>query len=498
MELLELLGLARRNWVSLLLATAAGLGIAAAVSLMQPVLFRATSTGYVVAGSSESVSDAVIGKNLAADKAETYLPLVSSRSVAKAVADELAISSSEVLLTGTNEGVIFNVVATASSADLAREMADAGIRATSIAANQLETLTVSGASTGQTVVKIVPVELALTPTSPVSPRWGLNLALGLALGILGGFGFVVLRRTVDRRVRVTADVEELTGAVALGVVPSDPELAGMPSLNGRHTPAAEGLRKLRTNLRFVGVDKPLQSFVVTSANEGEGKSTIAANLAALLADSGRPTVLIDADMRRPRVATLFEMDNSVGLSQVLVGAADLPSSLIAVKDNLDLLPSGQTPPNPSELVGSDRMRLLIRELSKTRVVVIDAPPLLPVTDAALLSTGVDGALLVVGYGKTHKEHVALAARNIEEAGGRLLGFVLNQVPKKVAGAAAYGYGNAAVKSRYYQLDQSGLPPEVEKISTGKRAEPTPQVAMDSAVGYPTAAVQARRDADQPR
>lgn len=451
MDLLQLWALVRRGWLVILVATVAGVLLGGGLSYLQPRVYSATSTGYVVAGNSSSVNDALLGKSLASDKAETYLPLVGSRSVAEAVAEALDVSIGDVALEGANNGVIFTVTAKAGTPDLAREMADAGIRATSLAANELETMTVSGESSGDTVVKIVPVELALTPTNPVSPNWTRNLALGLALGLLAGFGAVVMRQSLDRRVRVAADVEEIVGASALGVIPAAKELTATPVSVGVTGEASESLRKLRTNLRFVGVDKPLQSMVVTSPNEGEGKSTVAAHLALLMAGSGRHVVLVDADLRRPRVAKLFGIDGAVGLSEVLVSSVGLNDALITIGPCLKVLPCGQLPPNPSELVGSDRMQSIITALSKNAIVIIDAPPLLPVTDAGLLTAASDGALLVVQHGSTRKEQVELAARNVETVNGRILGFALNRVPKKDLGTAVYGYGGKP-HSYHYQAE----------------------------------------------
>lgn len=426
----------------LVAALAAGVGLGAGVSYLQPELFSATSTGYVVAGNSSSIGDAFAGSNLAAEKASTYLPLVQSRSVAEGVAQELGVTSDQVSLTATSSGVIFKVTAIASSPQLATDMADAAIRATSIAANDLETMTISGEGSGATVVRIVPVEMAQTPTQPTSPDWTRNLALGLALGLLGGFGFVVLRHTMDRRVRLASAVEEITGVSALGVVPAVPELGKKAGTSKNLGVAAEALRKLRTNLRFVSIDSPPRVIVVTSANEGEGKSTIAMQLAVLLAESGEPTVLVDADLRRPRVAKLFNVDGAIGLTQVLTGSLLVGEALVQPSQvNLELLPAGSIPPNPSELVGSKRMQNLITSLGESKMVVIDAPPLLPVTDAGLLSASADGALLVVQYGKTRKEQVALAARNLVNVNATLLGFVMNRVPKKDVGTAVYGYGS---------------------------------------------------------
>lgn len=454
LDLIQLWTLIRRNWLVLLAFLAAGAAAGAILSYLQPEVYAATTNGYVVAGNSSSVSEALIGRELASDKAASYLPLAQSRSVAEAVAEELGVNAGSISLSATNEGVIFSITARAQSAQLARDVADAGMRATSIAANELETMTVSGESTGETVVRIVPVEMALTPTSPVSPNWSRTIALGLALGLLAGFGFVVLRQSLDRKVRLSSDVAELTGVSALGVIPTAPELAGKRGRTAKRTEsqgaAIEALRKLRTNLRYVSVDDPLHSIVVTSPNEGEGKSTIAFHLAQLLARSGYPTILIDADLRRPRLAHRFGVDGTVGLTQVLAGTATIDDALISISTALTLLPSGKIPPNPSELVGSRRMKDLLTSLSKTHMVVIDAPPILPVTDAGLLTASSDGALLVVHHGKTRKEEVTVAVQNLANVRGTLLGFVMNMVPAKDMGSTIYGYGYGTYRSHEYQ------------------------------------------------
>lgn len=470
MDLLQLWSLVRRGWLVLLISLIAGIGLGAVFSSMQPTLYSATSTGYVVAGNSATVGDALAGKSLAAEKAGTYIPLVQSRAVAEAVAQDLGLTSTgEVAgsLSATANGVIFRITATASSPELAAQMADAAIRATSVAANDLETLTVSGETSGTTVVSIVPVEAAITPTQPVSPDWTRNLVIGAALGLMAGFGVVVLRHTLDRRVRRASDVEEITGASALAVVPQSKALAGTTKLP--RGPEAEALRQLRTNLRFVNVDNPPRSIVITSANEEEGKSTIAAHLAVALAQSGQATVLIDADLRRPTQAERFGIDGAVGLTQVLAGAVQLPTAAVATSTtNLLLLPAGRIPPNPSELVGSDRMRDLISHLRQNFYVIIDAPPLLPVTDGELLTVASDGAIMVVRTGKTETEQVGHAARKIELVSGTLLGVVMNMVPKNDLGMVAYGYG--AGKSSYdYSSEQTPAPEADEVIPRPRRA-----------------------------
>ncbi|MGD8214490.1 polysaccharide biosynthesis tyrosine autokinase [Aestuariimicrobium sp. Y1814] len=452
MSLVNMWGLVRKGWLLLLVCTLLGLAAGIGVSLLQPKRYSATSTGYVVAGNSGTVGDAFAGKNLAAEKAATYLPLVQSRSVANRIAEDLNLDPNVAVgaLKGSTEGVIFRITATADSPELAAKMADAAIRATSIEANALETLTVTGESTGSTVVRIVPVELALTPTSAVSPNVPRNVVLGLALGVLAGLGLVVVRHTLDRRIRLATDAENIAGASSLGIIPKASELAGSGAMILTKGAAAEALRQLRTNLRFVSVDDPARSIVVTSSNENEGKSTVASQLAMMLAESGQPTVLIDADVRRPVQATHFGVDGHVGLTQLLVGSIALEDALVQTdQQNLLILPAGRIPPNPSELVGSKRMKTLIDTLAQSYMVILDAPPLLPVTDAALLTVASDGAILVVQSGKTRTEELGLAAHKLDQIDATLFGVVLNMVPKKDLGSAAFGYGYGSYGSTYY-------------------------------------------------
>ena len=189
------------------------------------------------------------------------------------------------------------------------------------------------------------------------------------------------------------------------------------------------------------MDNPPRSIVITSANPSEGKSTVSATLARVLGEAGQKTILIDADLRRPTLSTVFERDGSVGLSQILSGQVSVEDALQDTDQvNVQLIPAGRIPPNPSELLGSQRMKALIEELAQDHLVLMDAPPLLPVTDAGLLSGISDGTILVFAVGKTHKEQVAFCAKILEQVGGNLLGAVLNLAPKRGIGSVAYGNG----------------------------------------------------------
>ena len=302
------------------------------------------------------------------------------------------------------------------------------------------------------VVRILPIDSALLPGAPIAPDVPKYVVGGGAAGLALGYALVFLRRMLDTKVRTVKDVEDLAQSTVLGIVPTTPELkvatgrGRIDNLGG----AAEAFRQLRTNLRFVNVDDPPRSIVVTSANAGEGKSTLSAILARVLVEAGQPTVLIDADLRRPMLATMFGTSGRVGLSQLLSGQVSLDEALQETDQaDLTLIASGRTPPNPSELLGSQRMRALIEELSVDHFVILDAPPLLPVTDAGLLSAMADGAVLVLAVGKTHKEQARLCAKVMTQVGGTLLGTVLNLAPRKGLGSVLYGYGYGSHRSEYY-------------------------------------------------
>lgn len=196
------------------------------------------------------------------------------------------------------------------------------------------------------------------------------------------------------------------------------------------SPIAEAYRTLRTNLEFSSLDNPLKTLVVTSAGPEEGKSTTLANLAVTMAEAGRQTILVDCDLRRPRLHTFFGLDNSRGLTTMMVdeGAMKDPPLLTTGVENLWLLPSGALPPNPADMLATRRMVEVIEGLkARADIVLFDAPPVIAVTDAAILATRVDGVLLVVSAGVTKRDYVLQAKELLERVNARVVGVVLTNV-----------------------------------------------------------------------
>ncbi|KJL24326.1 Tyrosine-protein kinase YwqD [Microbacterium azadirachtae] len=215
------------------------------------------------------------------------------------------------------------------------------------------------------------------------------------------------------------------------------------------------MRELRTNLVYMDVDNPPRIIVVTSPLPGDGKSTISSNLAVTLASSGQPVVLIDGDLRRPMIGTVFGLPKGAGISDVLAGCATIAEVAQRFGNGqLLVVAAGKVPPNPSEVLGSARMRELLKSIAREAIVIVDAPPLVPVTDAAVLAHSADGAIIVGTVGKTTYEVLGKAIGNLERAGARALGLVLNKVPRRGSGAAYYGY---QYHGDYYRNDGQELP-----------------------------------------
>jgi capsular exopolysaccharide synthesis family protein len=267
--------------------------------------------------------------------------------------------------------------------------------------------------------------------------------LGLLLGLALGVGLAVLREVLNTKIRGVDDVENLTSAPVLGAIAYDPEVVDRPLITQESPQSArsEAYRRLRTNIQFLGVDGTERAIVLTSSLPGEGKSSTAINLAITMAAAGSRVALVDADLRRPSLAKYLGIEGSAGLTTVLIGRANVTDVIQPWGNgNLDVITSGQVPPNPSELLGSARMAGLITHLTDSYdMVLIDAAPLLPVTDAAILARLVGGAVIVVGANTLHKQQLIGAFETLRAVSARMLGIVVNRVPAQASGHYGYSY-----------------------------------------------------------
>jgi capsular exopolysaccharide synthesis family protein len=365
--------------------------------------------------------------------AELNLPYSPSE-----LADHIAVTS-------PLSTVLLDITVMDTSAIRARDIANAISVEFPRLIDRIETLPGHAASP----VKVSVTRDAELPTEPVVPRTRLNAALGLAAGLALGVAVALLRHLLDRTIHGKREIAEAADASVVGEVTDDGMMKKRPLIvDDQATPRAEAFRTLRTNIRFLSVDEKLSSFVVTGSLPNEGKTTVAANLAIALAQAGEPVVLIDADLRKPSLANMFALSGGVGLTNVLLGDVPINHAMQHWREDLPLyiVTSGPIPPNPSELLGSHRLEKVLASLKASKMTVIfDSPPLLPVTDAAILARATRGALVVTRVGSTKTDQLGAAVDALRAVDAAVLGVVANRVKGKKKSA----YGS------YYTAQPSG-------------------------------------------
>ncbi|WP_375423626.1 polysaccharide biosynthesis tyrosine autokinase [uncultured Friedmanniella sp.] len=451
MELTELVRIVRRRWLSLALCMLACLAASSALTLVVTPRYTATTQVVFAVEGGQSVTDLAQGSNFAEKQMTTYAQVATSPLVLDAVIRKLDLHTTAAGLAGTIDAsvltntVILQIAATDTNPQQAAAIANAVGAELSSVAVQLS----PEQQSGQQSVRATTLANAVPPTSPSSPHVFRNVLLGLALGLVLGLAIAILRHVLDTKVRSEADIRAVTDTSILGVIAFDDGVPTHPVIlrEDPRSAAAEAVRRLRTNLQFIGVAQQSRSIVVTSSVPGEGKSTTAINLAVSLADAGARVLLVDADLRRPSVAEYLGLEGRVGLTTVLIGKASVEDVVQPWSDSsLDILPAGQIPPNPSELLGSPAMRALLDQLTSSYdMVLIDSPPVLPVTDAAVLGRQVGGALLVAGMDRIHRPQLRETLESLDTAGCQVLGLVMNKIAKREVGAYVYERG-------YYSSD----------------------------------------------
>lgn len=446
MELRDYLRAIRRRWRVVLLLTLLAGASAAAYSFAAVPQYASSAQLFVTTPSEGSTSDASYqGALFSQQRVQSYAIQVGTRDMATKVIADLGLDvgvdelRDEVDASVVAQTVILTITVTDPEPERARAIAQAYAEQLSAWVESTET----PAGAGTSPVKATISEPADLPEDPVSPDRLRNIVLGALAGMLLGLGAAVLRDHLDSTIRGSEDVALVTTLSPLGSVPFDPDTRTRPLITqlDPHTPFAETFRVLRTNLQFVDVDRTHKVFVVTSALAEEGKTTTSVNLALALAQAGQRTLLVEGDLRRPRAAALLDADLSIGVTTVLVGRASLDEAIQKLPlHDLHVLTSGAIPPNPAELLQSHAMAdLLASARQRYDVVIVDAPPLLPVADGAVLAAQSDGALLVVRHGSTTREQLAQAIRRLEQVEAVPVGIVLSMVPIRALGSAYASY-----------------------------------------------------------
>lgn len=428
------------------------MGASAAWSLTRTPEYQASTQLFVsVRSGDSSAGELTQGSNFAQQAVTSYVSVVNSAIVMDQVVSELGLPvtsdqlAQQVSAESPADTVLINVIVTDPDPQMAQKIADTTSSVFSdVISNKIEAVSDGGPARVQVEV----IQPARLPDAPVSPNVKRNLALGLVLGLGLGVVAAVLRSVLDTRVRSKEDISAITQLPVVGTIAKDPDSEKRPliALEDPKNPLVESYRALRTNLRYLDVENNQKSIVVTSAGPGEGKSTTAVNLAIVMADAGARVVLIDADLRKPKVAMMLGIEGSVGLSDLLIGRVNFEDALQQWgRKQLFVLPSGRIPPNPSELLGSSAMEKTLEALAAHfDYIIIDSPPTLVVTDAAILSTRTGGAVVVSAAGKTRKDELADAFDTLENVDGRVLGVIATMVPTK--GPNSYNYGAYSYKS----------------------------------------------------
>ena len=472
MELRDYLRVARRRWRLIVGCVLAAISVAALVTIQMTPQYASSARLFVSTAPSDS-GDAYQGSLFSAQRVTSYADLASGRELASRVINTLSLDvepdelTERVTVTVVPQTVLLELSVTDPSPQRAQRLAQAYASELTGFVAELET------PPGRRVapIKASIVDAAALPSEPVAPEPLRNIGFAAILGLLIGLGAAVLRELLDTSVKGPEDIAHAVDAPVMGTIAFDGSAVKKPLITSldSHAPRVEAFRVLRTNMQFVDVDNDSKVFVVSSSVPAEGKTTTATNLAITLAQAGQRILLVEGDMRRPKITENLSLESAVGLTTALVGQIHV---LDAVQDsgirNLSVLTSGTTPPNPSELLQSQAMTELLGELRRHfDVIIIDAPPLLPVTDAALLTSQSDGALLVVRHGKTTRDQLRHAVERIEAVGGRTLGVVLNMIPTRGGGDGygyGYGYGYAPEPGRR-KAEPAAAPDPIEEDSS---------------------------------
>lgn len=458
MELQALVSLFRRRWWIVALAFVIGMGAGLIKTATATKVYRSTARLYVNVPNATGIREQAEGVQLSTQFLATYAKIVGSQKTTGIVSDALGrrltpgqvrsrVSATTVPLT-----LLLEIRATDTNAEVAAELANQTALAMTTVIDEL------GANPTGTGVKATIIDRAITPGDPITPQPRNDLMVGALLGLALGAAVALGVDALDKTIRTPQTASDVFNAPLLASIPRQRRLSAEPlSAVSSSSPASESYRVLRTAIRFRDSADPIKTVLVTSAAAGDGKSTIAANLAIAMAQDGARVILIDADLRRTRLASMFDLPVGAGLSNVLLGKLKLNDALVPWRRGLRILEVGTPGLNPSEALGSQAMVDVLNEAkSMADIVIIDAPPVLPVTDPAVLAALVDGTILVCRWGRTTLHAADATRQTLDNVGAEVIGVVLN----------AEGGGRASNYYRHYSTRPAHRrkSPEIESLT----------------------------------
>jgi len=456
MELIQYWRLIVQNRIIIAISTLLGLIVAAAITFTTTPTYESQAQIFVsTPASTLDISALATGSSFSQQRVKSYAQIVNSPITLKPVIDRLNLDmtteelGSMITASAPLDTVLISLTVTDTDPQRASDIANAVADQFGVTVGDLELHGIGVDSP----VKVSTVKGAIPAESPASPKKAINLALGLLLGFGLGIGLASLRKLLDNTVK---NEDDLQGTPLLAAIGFDEIADEKPLVTqiGRYAARTEAFRTLRTNLQFLNPDAHPQVIVMTSALPNEGKTTSSINLALSLAQAGAKVVLVEADLRRPKVPLYLEMSSmSEGLSDLISGPKKLTPQLVKSmlhayeSTGLKVILSGKVPPNPAELLSSKKFEELIEILRKQfEYIIIDCPPLLPVTDAAIVSAKADGCVLVVHAGVTKKPHFIGSRDAVKAVGSAILGVIINKIPES---SLEYEYGYRYGYPRYY-------------------------------------------------
>ena len=456
MELIAYWRLLIQNRILVGLCTLLGFIASVIITATTTPLYQSNAQLFVsTPAAALDISTLATGGSFSQQRVKSYAQIINSPMTLKPVIEKLELLltpeelAKQITSSAPLDTVLIDITVTDPDPALAADIANA---VTDQFGKTVAALELRGMGS-DSIVKVSTVQNAIAATSPTSPKRSINYALGFLLGFGLGIGIASLRRLLDNSVK---NEDDLTGTPLLAAVGFDNLADEKPLITqiGRYAARTEAFRTIRTNLQYLRPDSPPKVIVVTSALPNEGKTTSAMNLALSLSQAGSKVLLMEADLRRPKISIYMEFAaKATGLTEILSATKSISPQLLKKNihryedSKLDVLPSGVVPPNPAELLASHRFDKLIAVLRKKyQYVIIDCPPLLPVTDAAIVSARVDGSILVVHAGVTKKPQFTGARDAMVTVGSSILGVILNMIPES---SLEYEYGYRYGYPRYY-------------------------------------------------
>jgi capsular exopolysaccharide synthesis family protein len=479
-QLVTYVSLIRNRWPVILVCVLLGLAIAFLDIMRTPKAYVATSQVFVTTSQVKDASGLFSGNQFAQSRVQSYVAVVTSPLIVEPVRTRLGIRISErqlahkISATAPLNKTLVNISVRDGSAREAAAIANAAATRFITVVKDIETQTSATATQAAApVLRLTVIHPAAVPSAPVAPQKRLLLLAGFFGGLVGGLLIVVLREWLNNRLRSPIDVEAISSLPLLGVIPNDrgakAEANAFSSDNA--SPRSEAFRLLRTNLQFIDVDRPPKVIAITSPLGGEGRTSIALNLAVSLSEIGLNVGLIEMDLRQPVLGRLLGLDGYIGLTSLLTGSARIEDAVQFVHSGLAVVTSGALPPNPSELLGSKQMRAVITSLSdQFDYLILDAAPLLSVADGAEVVSVADASLLVVRAGDTSRDSFRRAVGAIGQVGAVIAGVVVNRsrdarrAPRNRRGGNPRPRANPETRTRQAPRRNSGYAVEGQSYS----------------------------------